>query len=79
MPSGRLFIASDSRPKLTIMKARVPTVGQGLEKPSDIFIRKAQTTSSRPARKRKIQAMTSPLHGVPGRPGVMPTKGEVVL
>src|SRR5690606_41640531 len=36
----------------------VPTVAHGLVKPSDIFIRKAQTISNRPASRRKIQAMT---------------------
>src|SRR5690606_19609372 len=45
-------------PKLTIMKPMVPTVAHGLVKPSDIFIRKAQTISNRPASRRKIQAMT---------------------
>ncbi|MNR24806.1 hypothetical protein D3C85_1419100 [compost metagenome] len=58
MPSGRVFIAIDSRPKLMIMKTMVPTVCHGLENPSDAFIRKAQTISNRPARRRKIQAMT---------------------
>ncbi|MNN91964.1 hypothetical protein D3C81_2101610 [compost metagenome] len=51
-------MAIDNRPKLMIMKTMVPTVCHGFENPSDAFIRKAQTISNRPARRRKIQAMT---------------------
>ena len=57
----------------------VSTEGKGLVKPSDNFIVYAQTTSSSPAKKRKIQAITALPDQSRVVPECLPLLGEVVL
>src|SRR5690606_8216560 len=52
------------------------TVGVSLEKPSDCFMKEAQTTSSNPANASEIQATAGPpWKKGPGRPGLLPSGG----
>jgi hypothetical protein len=75
VPSGSERIDHESSAKLAIMVAIVMTEGHKRVKPSDCFIEKAQTTSSKPATPSESQATTASRIKPPGRPGLETLEG----